>query len=185
MISRYESLIRMIYRFVTQANRQYPLKPRPSHKKRILVEEPYPDLCILVAFTGNGLVGHSIRSMQSVTTLKDMLDFVKVILNKHSPEEGQSVFYAFDAAPAEVANALSEAVSSHSDEHKAFLIPMMEPSANPVGDLLFDALHNVDRKPLDSNKNENIDGRIDDVLMKITPEMCRRYIKTAFGVDNE
>lgn len=176
-------ITQVLHRFVTQCNRQYPLKPRPTHKNRIMVEKPFPDLCILIAFTGNGLVAHRLRSLQSVTTLSDMLDFVNVVLNKHSPEEGQSLFYAFDAAPAEVANALTKVVSDHGNEYRAFFIPMMEPSANPVSDLIIDVLHKVDCKPLDSNKNENIDARINDTLENITPEMCRRYIKVAFGKD--
>lgn len=161
------------------------MKPRESHKKRILVEDPFPDLCILVAFTGSGLVAHRIRSMLSVTTMKDMLDFIKLVLDKLTPEEGESLFVAFDAAPTEIADALSKVINDYGNHHRAFFIPCLEPSANPVGDLMFDVLHKVDRKPLDSNKNENIDARIDDVLKNITPEMCHRYIKVAFGSDDD
>ena len=176
----------VLYRFVTQSNSQYPLKPLPSQKKRILVESPYPDLCILLAITGAGIVHYRIRSLESVTTVSHMVDFVKVVLNKHSSlEEGESLFYAFDAAPAEVADALSKVVSDHGNERKAFFIPPMVPAGNPVNDLLQNHLYKVDRKPLESNRNENIDSRVESALESITPEMCRRYIKVAVADDTE
>ena len=166
-------------RFVTSSNRRYPLKPRPSHNKRIVYEDPFPDMCVLVALSGEGLVAHRTKNMQSVTTMSDIEDFMKIVFEKQQPEEGESIYYAFDATSTEVMDAITKMVTARGEDRKAVFLPLADPSRNPADALIQDILYKIDRRALDSNKNEDIDRRVNSVFGYITPEICYEYVKAS------
>ncbi|CDH61252.1 predicted protein [Lichtheimia corymbifera JMRC:FSU:9682] len=165
--------------FITSSNRRYPLKPRPSHNNRIVYEDPFPDMCVLVALSGEGLIAHQIKSMQSVTTMDDIEDFLKIVFQKLQPDEGESLFYAFDSTSTEVMDAITKVVTAHGDDRKAVFLPLATPSKNPADVLVHDILYKADRRPLDSNRNEDIDKRVNSTFADITPELCYEYIKAS------
>lgn len=168
-----------ICRFITSCNRRYPLKPRPSHNDRIMFEDPFPNMCVLVALSGEGLIAHRIRSMQSVTTMSDIEDFLKMVFEKKQPDDGESIYYAFDSTSAEVKDAITKVVTARGDDRKVVFLPLSNPSKNPADALVQDILYKVDRRPLDSNKNEGADKRVNSAFADITPELCCEYIKAS------
>ena len=169
----------IIYRFITSSNRRYPLKPRPSHNKRIVYEDPYPDMCVLIALSGEGLIAHRIKNMQSVTTMSDIEDFLKMLFDKKQPGDGESIYYAFDNTSAEVKDAITKVVNTRGNDRKVVFLPLADPSRNPADALVQDILYKVDRRALDSNKDEDMDQRINSAFADITPELCYEYIKAS------
>lgn len=144
-----------------------------------MYEDPYPDMCILVALSGEGLIAHRIKSMQSVTTMSDIEDFLRMLFDKKQPEEGGSIYYAFDNTSAEVKDAITKVVTARSNDHKVVFLPLVDPSRNPADALVQDILYKVNRRALDSNRNEDIDKRVNSVFADITPELCYEYIKAS------
>ncbi|KAJ8652419.1 hypothetical protein O0I10_011947 [Lichtheimia ornata] len=106
--------------FVSDANRSYPLKPRESHRRRAIGENPHPDTCILVAISAGGLVAHKMKSMGSVTTSTEFAGFVQMVLKSIRSEA--TMFYGFDSAPAEIANAIEVRLQVVAMNRKAFFL---------------------------------------------------------------
>lgn len=179
MIYRFINVQSYICRFITSSNRRYPLQPRPSHNNRIMYEDPFPDMCVLVALSGEGLIAHRIKSMQSSTTMSDIEDFLKMVFEEKQPDGGESMYYAFDSTSAELKAAITKVVTARGDDRKVVFLPPSSPSKNPVDALVQDILYKVDRRPLDSNRNEDIDKRVNSAFAGITPELCYEYIKAS------
>lgn len=136
-------------------------------------------MCVLVALSGDGLIAHRIKSMQSVTTMSDIEDFLKILFDKKQPEEGESMYYAFDNTSAEVKDAITKVVTARGNDRKVVFLPLADPSRNPADALVQDILYKVDRRALDFNRNEDIDKRVNNAFAEITPELCCEYIKSS------
>lgn len=166
--------------FVSDANRSYPLKPRESHRRRAIGENPHPDTCILVAISAGGLVAHKMKSMGSVTTSTEFMSFVQMVLKKYDSEA--TMFYGFDSAPAEIANAIKDQVASRGHGHKAFFLRRSS-LGNPATCLFHDVLQTMSRKRLDRSRNEGVDMRFESALSRVTSSMCSLYIRQSFPAD--
>lgn len=78
-------------------------------------------MCILVALSSDGLIAHRIKNMQSITTMNDVEDFLKMVFEKKQPDDGESMYYAFDSTSAELKDAITKVVTARGDDRKVEL----------------------------------------------------------------